>query len=108
MALGAAREIWALARSPMTTMRVSGAARRAFFAALETEEWIPPQRPESEVMAMTRTFPSPDWASEFLKSSVGRQQREKDGSDYTVQRAKEEHMQKEERQESGGRRRDEI
>jgi len=49
---------------------ISGFSLKAALVALEMDEWIPPQRPESEVMATTRTFPPADLASEFLKSSV--------------------------------------
>lgn len=69
IASGAALEIWAFARSPMTASLVSGFFLSASLVALETDEWIPPQRPESEVMATRSVFPPSDLASEFLNSS---------------------------------------
>lgn len=66
----------------MTTRVESGLALTAFLVALVTDEWIPPQRPESEVMEMTRVLPPVSaTASEFLKSSVRcghEQEREKE------------------------------
>ena len=70
IASGRAREIWALARSPMTASWVSGFSLRASLVALETDEWIPPQRPESDVMATSSVLPPSDLASEFLNSSA--------------------------------------
>ena len=71
IASGAALEICAFARSPMTASLISGLALMASLVAFETDEWIPPHRPESDVMATRSVFPPSDLASEFLNSSGG-------------------------------------